>query len=92
MPSLNTPVQRLKVAILPLDVPCSGRVTHSREILTTGNFHGKKPGRFCLNGYMDVENKLGLERGVLEGRRERRRVGQNMQRGILEGRERKKNI
>ena len=41
---------------------------------------------------MDVENKLGLERGVLEGRRERRRVGQNMQRGILEGRERKKNI
>ena len=61
MPSLNTPVQRLKVAILPLDVPCSGTVTHSREILTTGNFLGKKPGRFSLNGDMDVENKSGLE-------------------------------
>jgi hypothetical protein len=36
MPSLNTPVQRLKVAILPLDLPCSGPVTHSGEILTTG--------------------------------------------------------
>jgi len=36
MPSLNMPVQRLKVAILPLDVPCSGLVTHSGEILTTG--------------------------------------------------------
>ena len=30
------PVQRLKVAILPLDLPCSGPVTHSGEILTTG--------------------------------------------------------
>jgi hypothetical protein len=28
MPSLNLPVQRLKVAILPLDLPCSGPVTH----------------------------------------------------------------
>jgi len=34
MPSLNTPVQRLKVAILPLDLPCSGPVTHSG-----GNFN-----------------------------------------------------
>ena len=61
MPSLNTPVQRLKVAILPLDLPCSGPVkvailpldlpcsgpvTHSVEILTTGKFHGKKPDRY----------------------------------------------
>ena len=30
--SLNMPVQRLKVAILPLDIPCSGPVTHSGEI------------------------------------------------------------
>ena len=30
------PVQRLKVAILPLDLPCSGPVIHSGEILTTG--------------------------------------------------------
>jgi hypothetical protein len=44
-PSLNMPVQRLKVAILPLDLPCSGPVTHSGEILTTGKSHGKKPDR-----------------------------------------------
>ena len=36
MPSLNMPVKRLKVAILPLDLPCSGSVTHSGVILTTG--------------------------------------------------------
>jgi len=45
MPSLNKPVQRIKVAILPLDLPCSGPVTHSGEILTTGKSHGKKPDR-----------------------------------------------
>jgi len=43
MPSLNMPAHRLKVAILPLDLPCSGRVTRSGEILTTGKSHGKKP-------------------------------------------------
>jgi len=46
MPSLNMPVQRLKVAILLLDLPCSGPVTHSGEILTTGKSRGKKPDRF----------------------------------------------
>ena len=56
MPSLKMPVQRLKVAILPLDLPCSGPVTHSGEILTTGKSHGKKPDRFSLNYNMDVEN------------------------------------
>ena len=40
------PVQRLNVAILPLVLPCSGPVTHSGEILTTGKSHGKKPDRF----------------------------------------------
>ena len=49
------PVQRLKVAFLPLDLPCSGPVTHSGEILTTGKSHGKKPDRFSLNDNMDVE-------------------------------------
>ena len=44
--SLNMPVQRLKVAIPPLDLPCFGPVTHSGEILTTGKSHGKKPDRF----------------------------------------------
>jgi hypothetical protein len=41
--SLNMPVQRLKVAILPLDLPCSGPVTHSGEILTADEAHRKKP-------------------------------------------------
>jgi len=45
MPSLNMPVQRLKVAVLPLDLPWCGPVTHSGEILTTGKSHGKKPDR-----------------------------------------------
>jgi hypothetical protein len=43
MPSLNTPVQRLKVATLPLDSPCSGPVTHSGEILTAGKSHRMNP-------------------------------------------------
>jgi len=34
---LNMSVQRL-----PLDLPCSGPVNHSGEILTTGKSHGKK--------------------------------------------------
>ena len=58
MPSLNTPVQRLKVAILPLDLPCSGPVTHSGEILTTGKSHGKKPDRCSLNDDTDVKKVL----------------------------------
>ena len=55
MPSLNTPIQRLKVAILPLDLHCYGPVTHSGKILTTGKSHGKKPDRFSLNDDMDDE-------------------------------------
>jgi hypothetical protein len=39
MPSPNMPFQRLKVAILPLDLPCCGPVTHSGDISVTG----KKP-------------------------------------------------
>jgi len=49
------PVQRLNVAILPLDLPCSEPVTNSGEILTTGKSHGKKPDRVSLNDNMDVE-------------------------------------
>jgi len=48
------PVQSLKAAILPLDLPCSGPVTYSGEILTTSKSHGKKPDRFSLNDNMDV--------------------------------------
>ena len=50
MPCQNMSVQRLKVAILPLDLPCSGPVTHSRDILITGRSHGKKPDRFFNEG------------------------------------------
>jgi len=47
MPSLNMPVQRLKVAILPLDLTLLwAHNTHSGEILTTVKSHGKKPGRW----------------------------------------------
>ena len=42
------PVQRLNVAILSLDLPCSGPVTHSGEILSTDKSHGKKPDKFSL--------------------------------------------
>jgi hypothetical protein len=55
MPSLSTPVQRLKVAILPLDLPCSGPVTHSGETVTTGKSHGKKMDRFSFNDGTDVK-------------------------------------
>ena len=55
MPSPNMPVQRLKVAIPPLDLPRSGPVTFSREILTTGKSHGKKPDSSSLNDNKDVE-------------------------------------
>ena len=55
MPSLNMPVQRLKVAILPLDLPCSGPVTHSGEILTTGKSHRKKLDRLSFSDNMDME-------------------------------------
>jgi hypothetical protein len=52
---LNTPVQRLKVAILPLDLACSEPVAHSGDILTTGKSHGKKPDRFSLNDDTDAK-------------------------------------
>jgi hypothetical protein len=42
MPSQSTPVQRLKAAILPLDLPYSGAVTHSGDISITGKSHKKK--------------------------------------------------
>jgi len=45
------PVQRLEVAILRLDLLCSGPVTHSGEILTTDKSHGKKPDRFSSSIY-----------------------------------------
>jgi len=53
MPTLNMPLQRLKVAILPLYVLT---LLWARNLfLTTGKSHGKKPDRFSLNDKMDVE-------------------------------------
>jgi len=43
MPSQNMLVETLEVATLPLKLPCSGLVNHSREIIATGNSHKKKP-------------------------------------------------
>jgi hypothetical protein len=57
MPSLNKPVQRLNVATLPLDLPCSGPVTHSGEISTTGKPHRKKPDGF--NYFKGIPNSVG---------------------------------
>ena len=57
MPSLNMPVHRLKVAILPLDLPCSGTVTHSGEILITGKSHGK--------GQIFFKQQRGCGRGII---------------------------
>jgi len=55
-------VQRLKVAFLLLDLPCSEPVTHSGEILTTGKSHGKKPDRFSLNDNTQYFPRLTLIR------------------------------
>jgi len=66
IPSLNMPVQTLKVAILPLDLPCSGPVTHAGEILITGKSHRKKPDRFYLNEATDVKNYLLLPNDVIK--------------------------
>jgi hypothetical protein len=56
MSSLNTPVQRLKVATQPLDLLCAGPVTHSGEILTTGKSHRKKPDRYNLKKVHTILN------------------------------------
>ena len=87
IPSLNMPVQRLKVAILPLDLPCSGPVTHSGDILTTGKSHGKKPDKFYLNDDTDVKKVPRFKyvtwniRGLGEReRRRRRRLRQSVKR------------
>jgi len=58
IPSLNMPVQRLKLANLPLDLPCPGPVTHSREVLTTGKSHGKKPDRRTCEPNLLTNNYL----------------------------------
>jgi hypothetical protein len=58
MPSQNVPAQRLKVAILLWDTPCSGIVTHSREILTTDMSHKKKPEGLSPKDTSEMEKVL----------------------------------
>jgi hypothetical protein len=49
MPPQNMSVQRLRVANLPLEIPCSGLVIHSAEILTPGKSQKKKPDGVILS-------------------------------------------
>jgi hypothetical protein len=53
------PVQRLKVALLPLDELCSGNVNNSGEIIATAESHMKQPeGSFAKE---DSEMKRALK-------------------------------
>ena len=66
IPSLNKPFQMLKITTLPPDLPRSGPLTHSGEILTTGKSHAKKSDRFSTH---HQENKqLYLQHLVLVNR------------------------
>jgi hypothetical protein len=49
IPNQNMSIQRLKVAILPLDLPCSGIVTHSGKILAIGKSFKKKIKKWLLD-------------------------------------------
>jgi hypothetical protein len=55
MPFQNMPFQRLRVPILPLDLPCSGLVTISGEILTIDKSHNKKPDGLFPNDESEVQ-------------------------------------
>jgi hypothetical protein len=65
MPSQSTPVQRLKVAIPPLDLPCSEPVTHSGDISITGKSHKKKPdGSWKEDKEMKKYHDLNMQPGI----------------------------
>jgi len=57
MPSQNMSVHRLKSAILPLDLTCSGFVIHLGELLSKETSHKKQPDRLLTN--YDSEMKKG---------------------------------
>jgi len=59
--------QRLKVAVLPRDLACSGFVTYSVEILTTGTNHKNK-----ADGFLPKESQGSRTSGSVrpEGGRE----------------------
>jgi hypothetical protein len=52
----NMPVQRLKLAVLRLDLPCSGFLTHSGEILTTVKSHMQNPEGIWIVIVVDSSN------------------------------------
>jgi len=60
MPSQNMPVQRLKVAVLQLDLQCSELVTDSAEILTTGKSHKRKLEGLFSKEYSEMKTVLRL--------------------------------
>jgi len=62
MPTQATLVQRPKVGFLPLDLTCSGFVTHSGEIPTTIELHVS--GRW-LSGYPIIRIGLALPVNLL---------------------------
>jgi hypothetical protein len=50
--SIYMPVQRLKVAVLPLDLRCSGPLTHSGDISIADKSHKRK---------LDISSKDDME-------------------------------
>jgi len=52
----NTPVQMLKLAVLPLDLPCSGFVTLAGDILTTVKSYMKKSEGLWVVTVVDITN------------------------------------
>jgi hypothetical protein len=58
--SRTTAAQRLKVAILPLDLAFSGFITHSGEILNTGKTRKKKPDGFFPKVPRCAKNQKGI--------------------------------
>ena len=58
MTSQNVPVQRLKLAVLPLDLPCSELLTSSVEITVTGNSDKKKADRLLREDGQKAEEVI----------------------------------
>jgi len=58
MPSLSKPVQRLKVATRPLDLPYSGPVTHSGDIFNHWQVSRKETGQILFKLLSIIGSKL----------------------------------
>ena len=55
------PVQTLKVAVLPMDLACSGLITHSQEILIIGKSHNRKPEELYPTDDSEMKNVVGFK-------------------------------